>query len=293
MRVALAYLAMIAIWATVPLAVKWSLEAAGWPFAALARFGIAAVALCVLLALRRQPVPLDAKALRAYAASGVNMLAFIVSFWGIQHIPSGWMGVMWGMSPLITAALSVLWLGEPAPGWLRGAGLALGVAGLAVIFATAFDAGLLPVLGLAVMLVTVTVNAWMTLWIKRSGTHLPVVAVTALGVVLALPAYALVWYATGAALPVAPPARAVAAIVHLGVLATAVVYVLFYYVLRHLEATRIALIGMLSPVLSLFLGMALNGEPFSPRILAGAALIVGALVLHEYLPRRLAGARAD
>jgi drug/metabolite transporter (DMT)-like permease len=52
--------------------------------------------------------------------------------------------------------------------------------------------------------------------------------------------------------------------------------------LRHVEATRVALITLLTPVIALFLGNALNGELISPETWSGTAMILSGLVLFEY-----------
>ncbi|MCC7413246.1 MAG: DMT family transporter [Gammaproteobacteria bacterium] len=288
MPIVFGYLAMLAIWSTVPLAVKWSTEGPGYLYASTARFAVAAAFLVVLVLVLRVRVPRDPRALQAYAISGLNFYCFLAGYWGVSFVPSGWMGVMWGLAPFITTVCAALWLGERSFSLLRLAGLLTGCAGLAVIFATAIDVGPAQALGVALVLVTVTVNSAAAVWLKRIGTHVPPITLAAAGALLALPAYALTWLLVDPALPVAVPLRAALSIVYLGVIGTGVVFVLLYYVLRHLEPVRISLVGMVSPVLALLLGNLVNAEPVSVRIWFGTALIVLALVLHEYLPRRSA-----
>lgn len=291
MPILLAYLAMVLIWSTVPLAVKWSVDGPGWLLAGVGRYLVAALFLAALLALRRLRLPLDRGALRTYLLAGVSFFSFIASNWGIRHVPSGWMGVMWGMAPLATAVWSALWLGERSLSLLKVGGLLLGVAGLAVVFVTAIDFGPDAALGMIAVLATVLVNSLSAVWIKRLETPTPALAVTAGGVFIALPAYALAWLLLEDPAGGALPPRAALAIVYLGVVGTGLAFVLMYYVLRHLQPTRIALIGMVTPVLALLLGHLIEGEPLTARIGAGTAMIVCALLLHEYLPRRLARPR--
>lgn len=291
MPVLLAYLAMVLIWSTVPLAVKWSVDGPGWLLAGVGRYLVAALFLAAVLALRRVRLPLDRGALPTYLLAGVSFFSFIASNWGIRHVPSGWMGVMWGMAPLATAVWSALWLGERSLTGLKVAGLLLGIAGLGVVFVTAADFGPGAALGMTAVLATVVVNSMSAVWIKRLGAPLPALNVTAGGVFFALPAYALAWLLLEDPAGGDLPLRAVVAMGYLGVVGTGVAFMLMYYVLRHLEPTRVALIGMVTPVLALMLGHLLAGEPLSARIGAGTAMIVCALLLHEYLPRRLARPR--
>ena len=83
--------------------------------------------------------------------------------------------------------------------------------------------------------------------------------------------------------------RTTLAICYIAIIGTGFVFILFYYVLNHVSATRIAIIGMIAPVIALLLGNIANNEPFSTRIWSGTGIIVFALLLHEYVPKRSAG----
>jgi drug/metabolite transporter (DMT)-like permease len=56
---------------------------------------------------------------------------------------------------------------------------------------------------------------------------------------------------------------------------------LYFHVLKHVEATRVALIALITPITSLALGHFLNQEPITFNILLGAALIVSGLAVFE------------
>ncbi len=67
-------------------------------------------------------------------------------------------------------------------------------------------------------------------------------------------------------------------------------FMLYYYLLARIEAGRVALSALISPLVALWLGAALNGEPVSGHILAGTGLILMALGLHQLGGRRRAPA---
>jgi drug/metabolite transporter (DMT)-like permease len=87
---------------------------------------------------------------------------------------------------------------------------------------------------------------------------------------------------SGKPLPSVVPPRAMLSIVYLGLIGSVLGFVLYYYVLRHVEATRVALIALVSPVMALLLGHLLNGEALQAEILLGTAAILGGLLLFEY-----------
>ena len=72
------------------------------------------------------------------------------------------------------------------------------------------------------------------------------------------------------------------AIVYLGVFGSALGFALFFYALRHLEASRMALIPLITPVLALLLGYFLANEVISPQLFWGAMLILLGLLVFEW-----------
>jgi len=72
-----------------------------------------------------------------------------------------------------------------------------------------------------------------------------------------------------------------ASIAYLALFGSVLGFALYYYVLRHVEATRVSLIALMSPVFALARGNLLNGEPLTPDILFSTALILSGLALFE------------
>lgn len=289
MHIALAYFAMLAIWSTVPLSVKWSMVGSNFLSAVSARILIAAVFMAIVLAAARIRLPLHRKALQTYAVSSVNYFGMMMLYWGAQFVPSGWLGVMFGCIPLYNAVMCALWLGEREFQPLKIAGLATGIIGLLVIFAKAIDLSLQIGVAMLAISLAVAIAAGVGIWVKRIGAHLPGMVVAGGGLLTAMPFYLLLWLSSGAPAPSELSTRTIAATLYIAIIGTGVVFTLYYFVMKHMSLARLALIGMVSPVCALLLGNVLNDEPVNVRVWFGTALIVAALVLHEYLPYRLAG----
>lgn len=79
-------------------------------------------------------------------------------------------------------------------------------------------------------------------------------------------------------------AKTLGAIGYLAIFGSVLGFSLFYYVLHHLEATRVALITLITPVLALAIGHLLNDEPMGLDVVLGSALIVSGLALFELGP---------
>ena len=64
-------------------------------------------------------------------------------------------------------------------------------------------------------------------------------------------------------------------------------FAMFFYVLRHVEATRVALLTLITPVLALWLGNMLNGEGVGWPVVLGTFMILLGLLLYEWSERSI------
>lgn len=279
-----AYLGVILIWSTTPLGIQWSVQGPDFSFAVLARMAIGLAVCAGLMAATRTALPLSRDARRLYVISGSSIFAaMLLTYWGAQHIPSGLISVIFGLSPLATGVFAALWLRSRTLTPLRLLGLAFALAGLWALFGQPWPGDGLATLGTAATLAGMTVQALGLVWIKRLNVRASSLAITTGSLAVAAPLFALAWLvSTGGHWPAAIPARAAAAIVYLGVLGSVVGFTLYYYVIKHLDTGRVALITLVTPVTALLLGQTLNAETIPPLGWLGIALIGAGLVLYEW-----------
>jgi drug/metabolite transporter (DMT)-like permease len=290
MRIATAYIIVVLLWATTPLAIKWSGEGPGFLFGVTGRMVIGIVCISLVLLIMKQPLPWHRKARLTYLAAALQIYgSMMVVYWAAQFIPSGWISVLFGLTPLITALLARLWLGQRDLSFSKLLSYLFGVGGLALMFGSALTMGRNAALGIAAVIVGAFLHSFSALWIKRIDAGLPALTQVAGGLLFALPAYLLTWSIFDGAWPHHFTPTSIIAIVYLGMIATTAGFVLYYYLLMQLPATRVALITLISPVLALLLGHAVNHEPITPNVLAGALSIFSALLLHEYAGQFPAG----
>ena len=76
-------------------------------------------------------------------------------------------------------------------------------------------------------------------------------------------------------------AQSVISIIYLGAIATAVGFSMYYYILNKLDAVKVSLITLVTPICALLLGSLLNNEPLTFSILLGGALVISGLALFE------------
>lgn len=284
MRIALAYVFIILLWATTPLAIKWSADGSSFIFGVAARMSMGLVCIFFMLLLMRQRLPWHSKARQTYFAIAVQIYgAMMAVYWGAQFIPSGWISVIFGLTPFITAVLSAIWLGERSLSWDKLLSYFLGISGLIVIFHSALHISYNTALGVLGVLLATFLQAFSAVWVKRLHAKLPAITQVSGGLLFAIPFYLVSWWYIDGNLPTTLPINSLLSILYLGVIATPIGFALYYYILTHLPATRVALITLISPVLALFIGHYLNHEALTQDIIIGTALILGALIMHSFV----------
>jgi drug/metabolite transporter (DMT)-like permease len=286
---AAAFVSVILIWSTTPLAIKWSALGVGFSFAVFARMALGAMLCALLLVLLRVRFPLHRRAALAYLVSGLSMTgAMGLTYWSAQYVSSGMISVLYGLSPLLTSLGAALWLKEEALTRAKLAGMLLGLAGLALVFADGFSLGTGAIMGLGGLLVAVSMQSLGLVWLKRIGDDSHPIATTLGSLVVALPLFFAAWLLADGHWPQSVPQRALAATVYLGVFGSVLGFVMYYHMIKHLDAGRIALITLITPVLALLLGHGLNNEAVLPQVWIGTALIVLGLGVHRWGARFMA-----
>lgn len=283
MPVWIAYLGVILIWSTTPLAIQWSSVGAGFLFAVTVRMALGAAICLVILALWRRRLPLSRDARRTYLAGAVGMYgAMLCVYWAAQFIPSGLISVLFGLSPLFTGILAAMILGEHALTVVRLTGVTLGIFGLSVVFGIDLDAHSQAAYGMAGVVASTILHSLSTVWVKRIGSSLPALTVNAGALTLATALYLATWILSGASLPMSVPIEARAAIAYLGIVGSVVGFALYFYALRRLPAMHMALIPLITPILALLLGRTFNGEALPPTVWLGTGCISAGLLLYQF-----------
>ena len=278
-----AFVSVILIWSTTPLAIKWSALGVGFSFAVLARMAISTMICILLLAVLRIRFPLHSKARNSYLASGLSMFAaMVLTYWSAQYVSSGMISVMFGLSPLITSLGAALWLKEEAITLNKLAGMLLGLTGLVLVFQGGLGLGDGAVLGVAALFIAVVMQSLGLVWIKKIGDDSPPLATTLGSLSVALPLFFAAWWLADGHWPASLPERAVAATLYLGLFGSVLGFALYYYMIKHMDTGRVALIALVTPVMALLLGHGLNHEAVLPHVWFGTAFILLGLGMHHW-----------
>lgn len=278
MKARLVWLLLAAIWGSTWLFIKLGLRDLPPVGFAATRFVLAAAILWAIVAARRRPLPRDGRDWALLAATGV--LAFGLNygllFWGEQHISSGLAALLQATIPAFGLAFAHLHLPGERLTLARLAGVGLGVAGVGVIFSNQLNvSGEMALWGSAAIVLGAIFVAYSNVLVKARGGHLDP-ALLAAGQMLCglvpLAAYAFAFEGSPASYRWTP--LAVASLLYLTLVGSVVAFLLYYWLVRHMDVTKTMLISLVTPLVAVLLGLAVLDERLTWRTLAGGALIM-------------------
>jgi drug/metabolite transporter (DMT)-like permease len=156
-----------------------------------------------------------------------------------------------------------------------------GLAGLAVVFGGGLQLHSGAALGVLAVLCAVASHSLSALWVQRIAAPVPALVLTTGGLLVAAPLFLLAWLIIGGGWPARIPPSAGGAILYLALFGSVIGFALYYRVLQHMEATKVALLTLVTPVSALALGHWANDEPLHAPILLGTAMILAGLALFQ------------
>lgn len=283
MKILLAYLAVVLIWGTTPLAIQWSVEGVGAVFALSVRIVISVVLSYAWMRFQGMRIEFTVDTMKIYFATVLGVFgAMMCVYWSSSFIPSGLISVMFGLAPIV-AGLFAWWLMQES--FLHAnklLGTFAGICGLMIIFQDELYLGPDGWKGMLGMLCSATLYALSSVVIKRMGGNMSAVIVNTGGLLATLPFFGITWVVTGQVWPEEIPVRAMAAIGYLAVFGSFMGFILFYYVLKRLPTGSVMLITLITPVIALLLGSALNGETPAMSAWLGAGVVLSGVLLYEW-----------
>ena len=215
-------------------------------------------------------------------------LSYGVVYWAEQWVPSGLSAVLFGTFPLFVAILAHWTLPGERLTRRVAAGVLVGFAGAALIFSEDFAllGGSQVRIGSAVMLMSPLAAAIGSVAVKRWGAGIHPISLTAVPMGLTAVLLGAVALLTERERSFVLDGRSVGALLYLAIMGSAVTFSLYYWLLSQVSATRTSLLGFTIPVVAVGIGVVFLDEPLTPRIVAGAALVVSGVVLAAQRSRR-------
>jgi drug/metabolite transporter (DMT)-like permease len=281
--ISLAYLLMITIWSTTPLAIKWSSEGVDFVTGVSLRMFIGTLLSLLLTFLLYKKLPLHRQALLVYLSSAISIFgSMMLVYWGAQYIPSGLISVLFGLTPIITSFMTFLLLRSNALNYQEIIGGLIGLLGLSIIFFEQLDLGETVFYGIAATLISVLLHAGSAVIIKRIDAQLPALAISTGGLLISMPLFVLGFSYFALPLPEVFPEKALWSIIYLGAIGSVIGFVSYYYILNQLSASAVSLATLITPVTALLIGYWFNQETITDTVFLGTGLILTGLIIHQF-----------
>lgn len=250
----------------------------------LARVVIAAIALFVYLRATRQVIPIDPGTWVQFFGMGLlnDLVPFSLLFWGQTHIASGLASILNATTPIFSVIVAHFLTSDERMTPNKVAGIAAGFIGVAALMAgSAVSSGKLPVLALFACLAAALSYGLAGVFGRRFRRMGIAPAVGAFGqtastTIMMIPIVLLVdapWHLE------MPSGVTIAALMGLGLVSTALAYIIFFHILAVGGAVNSSLVTLMIPLSAILLGRLFLGEMLAPNHFAGMALISLGLIL--------------
>jgi drug/metabolite transporter (DMT)-like permease len=246
------------------------------------RLVIASIVLLGVLYARGLRLPMRWRTWIDFLFLGVIGLIFpyLLITWSEQSIPSGMAAILNATTPLFSLLVAYVWTREERLSGLRVLGVALGFAGVVVAVGIEdLDLARADTQAQLAVLAAAACYAITGIYARRAFRGVPALVPTTgqmLAGALLITPYALL--VRGIPSPL-PSATAVWAVVALAVFGTAMAYILLYWLMERIGATRSSMVTYLLPPFALAYGALFLGEAIALNALMGLVLVVVGILL--------------
>jgi drug/metabolite transporter (DMT)-like permease len=249
------------------------------------RFSIAGVVMLVVCALTGRRIWYSARQIALAAVVGILLLmgGNLTLSWAELSVPSGLAALIIAITPLWFLVLDSLLLGHHRISWRGKAGLALGIAGLFVLFWPELHSR--TALGRRELWASLGLIGGSFLWAlgsvlsKRWQSGMDVFSATAWQVTAAGAANFLFAAVAGDFSRVTWTARGVGAVLYLVVCGSWIGYTAYIWLLEHVPTSKVSTYAYVNPVVAVFLGWLILHERVDRFIVMGSVIVVLAVIL--------------
>ena len=264
---------LAAIWGASFLFMRIAAPALGPAATANLRMLIAGVALAAVFAWSGFDPQWRRWAGQYFLVGAFNSAApFLLFAYAALELSAGTMSIINATSPIFAALLSVLFLGERLA-VRRAAGLVLGIAGVGLVSKPSGGSAIAVSAALGASFSYALSAVYLRRWARDVPSRGMAVGTQFAGGALLVP-FSIAYP------PAAVPGAAIwLNVLALGLLCSALAYLLYFRLIADIGATRALSVTYLIPAFGLLWGALFLGEQVSPAVLAGAALVIAGTAL--------------
>ena len=283
LAVAAAFAAVYVIWGSTYLAIKFCLETLPPFLTAGLRFLLAGTLLLAWCRLRGPVAPTRGNWWTALVTGGLMLLGGNGGVvWAQQHVPSGLAALIVACVPLWMVGLDWARPGGTRPSRITLLGIVVGLVGVALLVLPGRAGGPMKPAAAVVLLLGSGCWALGSLLGSRMDLAASPLLATALQMLCGGALLAVAGLSCGEAAVIDPAGislRSTLAFFYLVVFGSLIAYSCYCWLLRVTTPARASTYAYVNPVVAVFLGYAIAGETFGPRVLLAGAIIIAAVVV--------------
>jgi len=256
------------------------------PFTIVAgRVAIAAIVLYIVLKMQGYSLPKFGPMWKHFAIAGftLNALPYALLSWGEQHIDSALASILIGTDPIFVVLLAHIFTNDDRLTPSKALGALVGFGGLVALVAPALFEGVhATTWGLLAAVGAAASYAVGMVYVRQTLRGLPpLVGPTAQVSTAALYMIPLsLVFDRSYALPT-PSWQAIAAVLTLAVVSTALTYVIYYWLMERTEATNVAMVAYLVPITGTIMSVVVLHERLGwNAYLAFALIMIGLMFVN-------------
>jgi drug/metabolite transporter (DMT)-like permease len=276
----IAFITVLIVWSTTPLAIKLSAMGASSLFAASMRMCIAALFCILILYVKNQNLNFI-KFWKNYILAGLGIFVTLgLVYISAVHISSGMIAIIFALTPLITGVIANIILQNKEFDRHKLFATLLGFAGMVIIFFEYQDFTL-DLHYLFLLFVAMSFQAFVSVKLKSLKSSATALQTTTGGILISVPLFLLSFLMFETDVP-AMSTIAVFSTVYLALFGSVLGFVSYYYLIQHVSVLTVGIIPLITPIFALILGYYANDEVLTYIQIIGFVVVSIALMYYQF-----------
>jgi drug/metabolite transporter (DMT)-like permease len=276
----IAFITVLIVWSTTPLAIKLSAMGASSLFAASMRMCIAALFCILILYVKNQNLNFI-KFWKNYILAGLGIFVTLgLVYISAMHISSGMIAIIFALTPLLTGIIANIILQNKEFDGHKLFATLLGFAGMVIIFFEYQDFTL-DLHYLFLLFVAMSFQAFVSVKLKSLKSSATALQTTTGGILISVPLFLLSFLMFETDVP-AMSTIAVFSTVYLALFGSVLGFVSYYYLIQHVSVLTVGIIPLITPIFALILGYYANDEVLTYIQIIGFVVVSIALMYYQF-----------
>ena len=277
LRIYFGYFIICLLWGSSWAAVRLGLDTVP-PFLSLGiRFCIASLILGFVILIRRMRVPTDKNfwKLVFILCSTSFTIPFILIYWAQIKVNSGFASVLFATFPFWVAIFSHLFLPDERITSQRIVGMVIGFLGVIVIFNNAFsDVSNTTYLGMIAIIIGAIIQAFGLIALRRFGKKIHPIVLNFWPMFLSTIILFAISIGTENYSAVLFDVKSIGSLVYLSIFCTVITFVIYFWLVKHIEVVILSLSAFITPVIAVFIGVLMMEEGFTSTAYIGSSIVL-------------------